>query len=116
MDGAIHPLYFRILPLNGPPPGGNTYVVVWPDRLDGIHNAHPDRGVLDSVAGDVLVQWQERYRMLAVQRFNDWNGPSFASVRECMQPVLCRPVLIDGLPKRKNERLRERSANRDPPD
>jgi len=80
----MHPLYFHIEPLTSPPPGGNTYVVVWPDRLKGIDNAHPDRGVLDSVAGDVLVLRQERYRMLAVQRFNDWNGPWYESVRECM--------------------------------
>jgi len=51
-----------------------------------LHTAHPDRRVLDSVGGDVLVhrQRQERYRMLGVQRFNDWDGPWFQSVRECL--------------------------------
>ena len=89
------PLYLKIEPLSRPPAGANTYVVVWPDRLQGIHNAHPDRGVLDSIAGDLLVLRQERYRMLAVQRFNDLNGPWFESVRECLGRAESLPGVVE---------------------
>jgi hypothetical protein len=81
-------LYFRIEPINSPAPSAGMFIVCWPEANgDGrsLHNAHPGRRVIDSEAGDVLVhrQRQERYRMLAVQRFSDWNRPWFASVPEC---------------------------------
>ena len=86
----MKPLYFRIEPLDSPAPVAGMFLVCWPDANgDGryLHNAHPDRRAIDSEAGDVLFhqQRQERNRMLAVQRFNDWNGPWFASVRECVR-------------------------------
>ena len=79
----------RIEALDGPAPAAGMFIVCWPEANgDGryLQNAHPDRWVIDSEAGDVLVhrQRQERYRMLAVQRFNDWNGPWFASAQECL--------------------------------
>ena len=81
------PLYFHIEPLNRPPAPGGTFVVVWPEENgDGkhTHNAHPNRSVIDSAAGDVLVVHRESFRMLAVQRFGDWRGPWFGSVGECV--------------------------------
>ena len=81
------PLYLRIDPVDGPTPEACMFIVCWSEENGDeryLHNAHPDRRVIDSEAGDVLVhrQRQEGYRMLAVQLFNDWNGPWFASVRE----------------------------------
>ena len=85
----MHTLYFRIEPLDGPLPGAGMFVVVWPEENgDGkyLHNAHPDRRVIDSQAGDILVhrEKRQRYRMVAVQKFGDWRGPWFTSVRECL--------------------------------
>ncbi len=84
----IGPLYFRIEPLNCPPSSAGMYLVVWPDE-DGngrwCHNAHPDRRVTDSEAGDVLVHKRRQYRMLAVQRLGDWTGPWYPSVRRCVK-------------------------------
>jgi hypothetical protein len=74
----MHPLYFRIEPIDSPAPAAGTYVVCWPqENGDGkyLHNAHPDRRVIDSQARDVLVLRRQRYRMNAVQPFGDWKGP-----------------------------------------
>ena len=81
-------LYFRIEPLNRPASPRGTFIVVWPlENGDGeyLHNAHPDRSVMDSQAGDVLVHRERRqqYRMVAVQRFGDWKGTWFTSVADC---------------------------------
>ena len=83
---SLRPPYFHITPVDGPVPEAGMFIVCWPEQ-DGdgryLHNAHPDRRVIDSEAGDVLVhqQRQERYRMLAVQRFNNWNGRGSAACR-----------------------------------
>ena len=85
----MRPLYFRIEPLDSPAPAAGMFIICWPEENgDGryLHNAHPDRRVIDSEAGDMLVHRhrQERYRVLAVQKFNDWNGRWFGSVGECL--------------------------------
>ena len=65
----MHPLYFRIGPLNGPQSTAGMYLVVWPEA-DGngkwCHNAHPDRMVLDAQAGDVLIHKRQQYRTLLI--------------------------------------------------
>lgn len=43
------------------------------------------RRLIGSEAGDVLIHKRQQYRMVAVQRFGDWRGPWFDSVRECVQ-------------------------------
>ena len=89
------PLYFRIQPLTGPQSSAGMFLVVWPEP-DGngrwCHHAHPDRTVLDAQAGDVLVHKRQRFRMLAVQRFNDWGGAWFGSVRECAHASSQHPM------------------------
>lgn len=81
------PLYFKIEPIDRPPAKGNTYVVVQPEHHErDVHNAHPDRQVADSVAGDVLViDRRRKYRMVAVQRFGEWNGEWFDNVPVCLE-------------------------------
>jgi hypothetical protein len=71
-------LYFQIEPLDRPPAGAETFYVYWPDRetTSKLHNSHPDKRVVDSEAGDVLVR-QQRYRVVGVQPFGDWRGPWF---------------------------------------
>ena len=74
----MSPLDFKIEPSGGPAPAAGMFIVCWPEANgDGryLHNAHPDRRVIDSKAGDALVhrERRERYRMLAVQRFKDWT-------------------------------------------
>ena len=80
--------YFRIEPLDGPPPAAGMFIVVWPEENgDGryLQHAHPDRMVPNAMAGDMVVhQKRDRYRVLAVQRSNDWGEPWFTSVRECV--------------------------------
>jgi len=63
----MHPLYFCLEPLDGPQSSAGMFLVVWPE-------ANPDRTMLDVQAGDVLVHKREQYRVVAVQRFNDWTG------------------------------------------
>jgi len=79
-------LYLKLEPLDRPPAGAGTFCVYWPDReaAGKLHNSHPDKRVLDSEAGDVLILRQQRYRMVAVQPFGDWRGPWFKSVRACL--------------------------------
>ena len=48
------------------------------------HHAHPDRTVVEALAGDVLIHKRRQYRVLVVQRFNDWQKPWFHSVQECV--------------------------------
>jgi len=48
------------------------------------HNVRPDRRVVDSQAGDVLVHKRRQYSVLTVQRFNDWMGAWNPIVRECV--------------------------------
>ena len=83
-------LYFEIAPLDRPPSEAGMFIVCWPlENGDGryLQNAHPDKCILDSEAGDVLVHRQrgEQYRMVAVQQFGDWKGPWFRSVREVLE-------------------------------
>lgn len=81
-------LYFQIEPLDRPPPGGGTYLVV--DLENGgngqyAHHAHPDRTLRDAVAGDVIVHNRDRYRLLAVQRFrSECKDPWFETVTACL--------------------------------
>jgi hypothetical protein len=79
-------LYLEIEPLDRPPAGAGTFVVYWPDKeaTSKLHNSHPDKRVVDSEAGDVLILLRQRYRMVGVQPFGDWRGPWFTSVRECL--------------------------------
>jgi hypothetical protein len=61
----MKPLYFRIEPLDTPAPAAGMFLVCWPEEHgDGryLHNAHPDRRVIDSEAGDVLVLRRQRHR------------------------------------------------------
>jgi hypothetical protein len=69
-------LYFQIEPLDRPPAAAGTFVVYWPDREGSrLHNAHPDKPVLESEAGDVRVLHRQCDRRVAVQPFSDWRGP-----------------------------------------
>ena len=72
------------------------FLVVWPEgNGDGrwCHNSHPDRTVVESQAGDVLVHKRQQYRMLAVQRLGDWSGPWYPSVRERVdQSCVTNPI------------------------
>lgn len=80
-------LYFHIEPLNRPPSPAGTFLVVWPEA-DGngkwCHHSHPDRTVLDAVAGDILVHKRTPYRVVAVQPYGYKNDQWFCSVQECL--------------------------------
>ena len=83
-------LYFRIEPVDGPAPAAGMFIVCWPGQ-DGdgryLHNAHPDRRVLDSVAGDACAAATELpdARGAAVQRLDRAVVRQRAGVLGCIR-------------------------------
>ena len=81
-------LFFKLEPLDRPPAGAGTFIVVRPEENgDGryCHNSHLGRRVIEAEVGDVLIHNLHQYRVVAVRRFGDWSGPWFNSVAECLE-------------------------------
>lgn len=71
MHDPYPPLYFQIDRLRGPTSPAGLFLNVWPlDSGNGkwAQHAHPDRGVIDAVAGDILVPKRVQYRVVGCDR------------------------------------------------
>jgi hypothetical protein len=68
-------LEFQIEPMNAPAPAGGMFLIDWPRKYgesQWAHNAHPDRTVMQTRAGDVLVKGRERWRVRAVKIYRSF--------------------------------------------
>lgn len=89
MPFQVHALNFWIEPLQRPAPDGGTFLIVWPEPNGegrGTHNAHPDRTVMQTRAGEILVNRGERFRVRAVKIYRS------APVLDERETYWCRSV------------------------